>query len=59
MKKQLLSTLAASVLLLSTSVVQAQDAPSRTECIAPAKPGRRLRSHLQTDSGQPAGDEGH
>ena len=39
MKKQLLSTLAASVLLLSASVVQAQDAPSRTECIAPAKPG--------------------
>ncbi len=39
MKKQLLSTLAASVLLLSASVVRAQDAPSRTECIAPAKPG--------------------
>ena len=39
MKKQLLSTLAASVLLLSASVVQAQDVPSRTECIAPAKPG--------------------
>ena len=39
MKKQLLSTLAASVLMISASVVQAQDAPSRTECIAPAKPG--------------------
>ena len=39
MKKHLLSTLAASAFLLSTSVVQAQDAPSRTECIAPAKPG--------------------
>ena len=39
MKKQLLSTIAASVLMLSASVVQAQDAPSRTECIAPAKPG--------------------
>lgn len=39
MKKQLFSTLAASVLMLSASVVQAQDAPSRTECIAPAKPG--------------------
>ena len=38
-EKQLLSTLAASVLLLSASVVRAQDAPSRTECIAPAKPG--------------------
>jgi putative tricarboxylic transport membrane protein len=39
MKKQLLSALAASVFMLSASVVQAQDAPSRTECIAPAKPG--------------------
>ena len=38
MKKQLTFYLAASVLLLSASVVQAQDA-IRTECIAPAKPG--------------------
>lgn len=38
MKKQLLRTLTASILLMSTSVL-AQEAPSRTECIAPAKPG--------------------
>ena len=38
MKKQLLRALTASVLLMSTAVL-AQDAPSRTECIAPAKPG--------------------
>lgn len=38
MKKQLLRTLTASILLMSTSVL-AQQAPSRTECIAPAKPG--------------------
>lgn len=38
MKKQLVRTLAASVLLMSVSVL-AQEAPSRTECIAPAKPG--------------------
>ena len=38
MKKQFVRTLAASVLLMSTSVL-AQEAPSRTECIAPAKPG--------------------
>lgn len=38
MKKQLLRTLTASILLMSTSVL-VQEAPSRTECIAPAKPG--------------------
>ena len=38
MKKQLLRTLTASILLMSTSVL-AEQAPSRTECIAPAKPG--------------------
>lgn len=38
MKKQFVRTLAASLLLMSTSVL-AQEAPSRTECIAPAKPG--------------------
>lgn len=38
MKKQLLRTLTASMLLMSTSVL-AEQAPSRTECIAPAKPG--------------------
>lgn len=38
MKKQLLRTLTASILLMSTFVL-AQEAPSRTECIAPAKPG--------------------
>lgn len=38
MKKQLIRTLTASILLMSTSVL-AQEAPSRTECIAPAKPG--------------------
>lgn len=37
-EKQLLRTLTASILLMSTSVL-AQEAPSRTECIAPAKPG--------------------
>lgn len=38
MKKQLLRTLTASILLMSTSAL-AEQAPSRTECIAPAKPG--------------------
>ena len=38
MKKQLFRTLTASILLMSTSVL-AEQAPSRTECIAPAKPG--------------------
>lgn len=38
MKKQLIHTLTASILLMS-SAVMAQEAPSRTECIAPAKPG--------------------
>ena len=38
MKKQLLRTLTASMLLMSTAVL-AEQAPSRTECIAPAKPG--------------------
>lgn len=38
MKKQLLRTLTASMLLMSTSVL-AEQVPSRTECIAPAKPG--------------------
>ncbi len=42
MKKQLLSTLAASVLMLSASVVQAQEAPSRTECIARPNPAAAL-----------------
>ncbi len=37
-EKQLLRTLTASILLMSTSVL-AQEAPSRTECIAPAKLG--------------------
>jgi putative tricarboxylic transport membrane protein len=39
MKKQLLFTLTASFMMLSTPVVQAEQPPSRTECIAPAKPG--------------------
>jgi putative tricarboxylic transport membrane protein len=39
MKTQLLSTFVASALLLSSVQVMAVEAPSRTECIAPAKPG--------------------
>jgi putative tricarboxylic transport membrane protein len=39
MKTQILSTFVASALLLSSVQVMAVEAPSRTECIAPAKPG--------------------
>jgi putative tricarboxylic transport membrane protein len=39
MKTQILSTFVASALLLSSVQVMAIEAPSRTECIAPAKPG--------------------
>ncbi|ETS33571.1 tricarboxylic transporter [Photorhabdus temperata] len=39
MKTIIIKTLAATVLLFSASSVFAADAPSRTECIAPAKPG--------------------
>ncbi|MFK3660350.1 Bug family tripartite tricarboxylate transporter substrate binding protein [Scandinavium sp. NPDC088450] len=39
MKKQLLRTLVTSALLLGSASVLAVEAPSRTECIAPAKPG--------------------
>lgn len=38
MKKPLIRTLSAGILLMSSAVL-AQEAPSRTECIAPAKPG--------------------
>lgn len=43
MKKQLLRALTASVLLMSTAVL-AQDAPSRTECIARPNPAAGLTS---------------
>jgi len=39
MKTPLLSTLAAALLMMGAPAALAQDAPSRTECIAPAKPG--------------------
>ncbi|KAA1177461.1 Bug family tripartite tricarboxylate transporter substrate binding protein [Photorhabdus heterorhabditis] len=39
MKTITIKTLAATILLFSTSNVFAASAPSRTECIAPAKPG--------------------
>ncbi|WP_315710092.1 Bug family tripartite tricarboxylate transporter substrate binding protein [Brenneria uluponensis] len=39
MKKYLCLTLTASTLLFAVPIVQAADTPSRTECIAPAKPG--------------------
>ncbi|TDB53615.1 Bug family tripartite tricarboxylate transporter substrate binding protein [Photorhabdus khanii] len=39
MKTIIIKMLAATVLLFSASSVFAADAPSRTECIAPAKPG--------------------
>lgn len=39
MKRIITRTLAASVLLLTAQMAQAIDAPNRTECIAPAKPG--------------------
>ena len=39
MKKQLLRTCVASVLLLGSAQALAVEAPGRTECIAPAKPG--------------------
>ena len=39
MKRIITRTLAASVLILTAQMAQAIDAPGRTECIAPAKPG--------------------
>ncbi|MRS14891.1 tripartite tricarboxylate transporter substrate binding protein [Enterobacteriaceae bacterium RIT691] len=39
MKKQILKTLTASALLLGSAHALAVEAPGRTECIAPAKPG--------------------
>ncbi|WP_330982540.1 MULTISPECIES: tripartite tricarboxylate transporter substrate binding protein [Enterobacterales] len=39
MKKQILRTLVTSALLLSSANALAVEAPERTECIAPAKPG--------------------
>ncbi|CNK70278.1 Bug family tripartite tricarboxylate transporter substrate binding protein [Yersinia aldovae] len=39
MKRIVICTLAASILMLAAPLAQAVDAPSRTECIAPAKPG--------------------
>lgn len=39
MKKSILQAVIASVLLAGSSVAFAAEAPSRTECIAPAKPG--------------------
>ncbi|WP_145557212.1 Bug family tripartite tricarboxylate transporter substrate binding protein [Yersinia aldovae] len=39
MKRIVICTLAASILMLAAPLAQAVDAPGRTECIAPAKPG--------------------
>ena len=43
MKRIITRTLAASVLILTAQMAQAIDAPGRTECFAPAKPGGKVR----------------